>query len=201
MEKVISRYAKIYGDEIKAERFENADTLIERYISRLKSMYSTDDFKQNNEAYPTMNIKLIYAVIAMCLELKEIGLQDPEIISFSDRAFRKRKKVVAVIGKVANQLPNAFELAKKWNIGDHENRVKDGSITYDYFTVTDNKVEYKISGCKYVDIFESYGIRGLCKIFCNTDTQAYSKIPKHVQFIRHSDLSDGDSCWDEIIKR
>ena len=50
-------------------------------------------------------------------------------------------------------------------------------------------------------MFEAYGIRGLCKIFCMTDTTSYENLRHHVTFIRHSDLSDGDACHDEIIRR
>lgn len=50
-------------------------------------------------------------------------------------------------------------------------------------------------------MFECYGIRPLCKIFCNTDRIAYSGLTRHVDFIRHSDLSDGEVCYDEIIKK
>ena len=87
------------------------------------------------------------------------------------------------------------------NIGDHEKRMTDGSITYDYFNVTRDKVEYRISKCMYVEMFETYGIRPLCKIFCNTDTRAYSGLTRHVEFIRHSDLSDGPACHDEVIRK
>jgi len=50
-------------------------------------------------------------------------------------------------------------------------------------------------------MFETYGIRSLCKIFCMTDTTSYENLRRHVTFIRHSDLSDGDTCHDEIIRR
>ena len=46
-----------------------------------------------------------------------------------------------------------------------------------------------------------YGIRGLCKIFCMTDQFAYAGLLRHVKFIRHSDLSDGPACYDEVISR
>ena len=53
----------------------------------------------------------------------------------------------------------------------------------------------------YIEMFECYGIRPLCKIFCNTDRIAYSGLTRHVDFNRHSDLSDGEVCYDEIIKK
>ena len=64
-----------------------------------------------------------------------------------------------------------------------------------------DKVEYHISKCMYVEMFETYGIRELCKIFCMTDEKAYAGLTRHVRFIRHSDLSDGPACFDEVIRR
>ena len=98
-------------------------------------------------------------------------------------------------------LPNSYQIVEKWNISDHAKRVQDGSIYYDIFEVSDGKIEYSISKCMYVEMFETYGIRPLCKIFCMTDTTAYSNLKKHVKFIRYSDLSDGDSCHDIIMDK
>ena len=62
-------------------------------------------------------------------------------------------------------------------------------------------IEYSISKCVYIEMFETYGIRKLCRIFCMTDTTSYENLRRHVTFIRHSDLSDGEACHDEIIRR
>jgi hypothetical protein len=86
-------------------------------------------------------------------------------------------------------------------VGDHAKRVADGSITYDSFEVGEGRVEYHISHCMYVEMFEHYGIRRLCKIFCMTDERAYAGLTRHVRFVRHSDLSDGDCCHDEVMDR
>lgn len=148
-----------------------------------------------------MDVAKVYAVIAMCLELKEYGLSDNEIIDFVNFSFWKLKKIFAVFEKMIDMLPNSYQIAKKWNVSDHANRVKDGSIIYDMFEVSDGKIEYSISKCMYIEMFQYYGIRRLCKIFCMTDEYAYANIPRHVKFIRHSDLSDGDCCHDEVIDR
>lgn len=34
-----------------------------------------------------------------------------------------------------------------------------------------------------------------------SDTMAYANLTKHVDFVRYSDLSDGDSCHDVISKK
>lgn len=104
-------------------------------------------------------------------------------------------------GRYFDMMPNAYQIARKWNISDHDKRVKDGSLTYDYFRISGGKIEYCISKCVYVEMFETYGIRSLCKIFCMTDTTSYENLTRHVIFIRHSDLSDGNCCHDEIIDK
>jgi len=94
-----------------------------------------------------------------------------------------------------------MSIVKKWNIHDHDRRVQDGSLTYDRFDVGEDRIEYRICECVYIEMFEAYDIRSLCKIFCMTDTTSYENLRRHVTFIRHSDLSDGDTCHDEIIRR
>ena len=200
MNKAVSKYTRLYAAAMKEKQMPDAERKAAAYRARLKAMYASEAFRRHN-VYPTMDVMLVYAVIAMCLELKSFGLSDREIMAFSDCVFRKRKQFFARLMKLVNFLPNSWRIAEKWNIGDHEKRVKDGSITYDVFTVAEGKIEYRISKCMYVEMFSFYGIRGLCKIFCITDEHAYAGLTRHVRFIRHSDLSDGTSCHDEIIRK
>lgn len=75
-----------------------------------------------------MNVVFIYAVITMCLELRSFGLSNEEIMSFIDAAFRKRRAFFDGLIRLINLLPNSFQIAKKWNEGDHAKRVEDHSI-------------------------------------------------------------------------
>lgn len=200
MDKMAKKYSKIYRTALAANHFLDIDTRVQSYEQRLQKMYRSQAFTQHN-VYPTMNMSKIYAVIAMCLELKKENLSDAEIIDIVNSGFRRLKQMLKVVESVIDRLPNAYQIAKKWNIADHDNRVKDGSITYDDFTVSEGKIEYSISKCMYIEIFEHYGIRSLCKIFCLTDEAAYANLTRHVKFIRHSDLSDGICCHDEVIDR
>ena len=200
MKKSVDKYAKIYSTTLKANGFYNIDLRTKSYEQRLKEMYASKAFESHN-IYPTMDVTKIYAVIAMCLELKKDDYSDKEIIEIINGGFARLRKTFMMLEKIIDIFPFAYKIAQKWNIVDHRNRVKDGSITYDYFNVTKEKIEYRISKCMYIEIFEYYGIRSLCKIFCITDETAYSNLTKHVKFIRHSDLSCGDCCHDEVIKK
>lgn len=197
MEKFVKKYAQIYRVALNANNFSDIDLRVKSYEQRLKKMYASNAFVVHN-VYPTMDVTKIYAVIAMCLELKKENLSNTEIIDVVNSGFMKLKKMLATVEKVIDILPNTYQIAKKWNISDHENRVEDGSITYDYFNVIEGKIEYCISKCMYIEMFEYYGIRSLCKIFCLTDEAAYANLTRHVKFIRHSDLSDSTCCHDEV---
>ena len=199
-EKAIRTYEKNYRTALKESGFDDIEQKITAFEIRLRKMYASDNFSKHN-IYPTTNTTYIYAVMAMCLEVKSFGYSDKDTIAIVNKGFEKRRNFFRRIVAVINVLPNSFDIAKKWNISDHDKRVKDGSITYDTFIVGKDKIEYSISKCMYVEMFNTYGIKGLCKIFCMTDEFAYARLTKHVKFIRHSDLSDGPACYDEIIRR
>lgn len=200
IEKTIKNYAKIYRKALIEGKISGIDAEVVAYEKRLREMYTSDNFKKHSN-YPTTNTVRVYAVIAMCLELKRFELSDPQIIDIINSAFSARRKFFKRLLRCIDIMPNTYQIAQKWNISDHDKREKDGSLTYDYFNVSDGKIEYCISKCVYIEMFEHYGIRSLCKFFCMTDTISYENLPKHVQFIRHSDLSDGNCCHDEIIDK
>ena len=199
-EKTVKSYARIYRKILDNGSFGDIHQNVAAYENRLREMYASENFRKHS-IYPTTNTTHIYAVIAMCLELKRFGLSDKDIIDTINQGFARRRNFFKRLICLIDKLPNSFEIARKWNISDHDKRVKDGSITYDYFNAGKDQIEYSISGCKYVEMFETYGIRGLCKIFCMTDTTSYENLTRHVTFIRHADLSDGNACHDEIIRR
>lgn len=200
MDKRLGKYAKLYRKALMKQGFSDVEGRTRRFAARLAELYASPQYSEHN-VYPTVNVELIYAVIAMCLELRDHGLSDTEIMAFSDVMFQGRRRLFAKLIGAIDLLPNSFDIARRWNISDHEKRVQDGSIIYDEFDVTPDSITYRISGCRYVDMFEAYGIRGLCKIFCKTDMESYAGLTRHVSFTRHSDLSDGDSCFDEIHRR
>ena len=200
MNKKTNKYTGLYEAELKRENISDPKVKADAFGRRLDEMYSSEIYSYHDR-YPTMNTELIYAVIAMCLELKEYGYDDAKIISFVNGALRMRRKAAGILLGIINVLPFSWQIVKNWNINDHADRVKDGSITYDTFLVSEEKIEYSISRCMYVEMFRYYGIQSLCRIFCMTDETSYAGLAKHVKFLRHSDLSSGDSCHDEIFRR
>ena len=200
MEKTIRKYGRVYRKTLSFRHFRDTEEKVTAYQSRLREMYASERFRAHS-VYPTTNATHVYAVIAMCLEMKALGLTDAEVIEAVNHGFARRRNLLGRLLRAIDLLPNSFSIVKKWNISDHDKRVRDGSITYDRFNVGKDRIEYRISGCVYVEMFRSWGIRSLCRIFCMTDTTSYKNLCRHVIFIRHSDLSDGDACHDEILRR
>lgn len=200
IKKTIRHYTKIYRKALIETKISDIDAETIAYEKRLEEMYTSNNFRKHN-IYPTTNAVHVYAVIAMCLGLKQYNKSDSEIIDAINSGFEKRRKFYRRLLRVIDMMPNAYQITRKWIISDHDKRVKDGSLTFDYFNASDGKIEYCISKCIYIERFEEYGIRSLCKIFCMTDTTSYENLPRHVKFIRHSDQSDGNCCHDEVIDK
>lgn len=200
IDKKLKSYAKYYRKLLENEEIGNADERMTLYEIRLRNMYNSEEFTKHN-IYPSTNVSFVYAIIAMCLELKDAGYTDDRIIPMVEKSMEGRWSAFVKILKFIDLFPFCFSVVRMWNRSDHADRVKDSSITYDDFTLGKNKIEYNICKCMYVEMFAHYGIRPLCKIFCNTDLIAYSGLTRHVKFVRHSDLSDGDACFDEIFRK
>ena len=158
--RTVKNYAKVYRKALINGQIQKIDDEIASYEKRLSEMYGSEAF-QKHSSYPSTNAVHVYAVIAMCLELKRFDLPDSRIIEIINSGFSARRNFFRRLLRCIDKLPNAYQIARKWNVSDHEKRVKDGSLTYDSFNVTEGRIEYRISKCVYIDMFETYGIRSL----------------------------------------
>lgn len=197
-EKALKSYTKLFGKTLARSQVADAAKITWAFKTRLANMYASEDFRRHS-AYPSIDTAKVYAVIALGLELHEHGYSDGEIIDLVNCAFANLKRFFYAIEAVVDLFPCCYGVVRKWNIRDHAARIADGSIDYDFFEADEKRVTYSISGCRYVEMFEHYDVRSLCKVFCMSDTMAYEHLTRHVRFIRHSDLSDGPACHDEII--
>ena len=197
-EKALKSYTKLFGTTLARNQVADAAKITRAFEARLANMYASEDFRRHS-VYPSIDTVKVYAVIALGLELRERGYSDEKIIDLVNTAFSNLKRLFYAIEAVVDLFPCCYAIVRKWNIQDHAARIADGSIYYDFFEADEKHVAYSISGCRYVEMFERYGVRSLCKVFCMSDTMAYDHLTRHVRFIRHSDLSDGPACQDEII--
>lgn len=200
MDKRAAKHAKAFRKAATCAGIADVDACVESFERRLEGMYTSELFR-THDTYPTIDVELVYAVIAMCLELRGRGLSDALILDSVEQAYAGKRRAFSLLLGAIDLLPCSYAIVRRWNVSDHKMRVADGSIDYDLFEVRGHSIEYRISGCRYVDMFDAWGVRPLCKAFCETDTRSYACLTRHVDFVRHEDLSDGNSCHDEIFER
>ena len=90
IEKAVAKYSKDFQTVLVKGNFPDRQKHLAAYRARLSKMYASESFRKHN-IYPTTNTPYIYAVIAMCLELKEFGLTDKEIIDAINNGFSGRR--------------------------------------------------------------------------------------------------------------
>ena len=90
MEKTIRKYSKAYRKALTFRKCRDIGAKAAAYEARLREMYASDGFKAHS-VYPTTNATHVYAVIAMCLEMKALGLTDTEIIETVNHGFARRR--------------------------------------------------------------------------------------------------------------
>ena len=149
--KNIKLYSKYYKSLLSNEEIKGIDQRMTSYEKRLADMYNSDEFRAHN-IYPSTNVSFVYAVIAMCLELKAMGYTDDRIIPAVEKSMESRWNAFVRIIKFIDLFPFSFPVVRIWNKSDHADRIKDGSITYDSFTLEKDKIEYHICKCMYVEM-------------------------------------------------
>ena len=73
LKKNLKSYSKYYRNVLLGEGIENVDQRMMSYETRLREMYNSKEFETHN-IYPSTNVSFVYAVMAMCLELKDAGM-------------------------------------------------------------------------------------------------------------------------------
>jgi len=79
------------------------------YETRLRTMYGSEEYKAHN-IYPSTNVAFVYAVIAMCLELKEAGYTDGRIIPVVEKCMENRWTAFVKILRFIDRFPFVLQL-------------------------------------------------------------------------------------------
>lgn len=104
--KTVKKYGSTYRMILAALNDPDPDRKQEAYEKRLTEMYNSEKYAEHN-IYPTTNAEYIYAIIAMCLELKGSGLSDKEIIDTVNSGFSGRRNFFKYLIRCIDLLPNS----------------------------------------------------------------------------------------------
>ena len=197
-EKYAKKYAKMFSKATKELGRADWNSLYDTYYTRYLGHLESPEYI-GYARYKTISLEKVYAAIThaqICLELG-YDLKEAQRI-WEDILSRKIKKMTNKVMLLIDALPNGYEITAGWLYQDAQARIAENCLTYGQLKYSGEKLEYRITRCAYVEIFEHYGIRNFAKVFCNTDL-CMAVMHRHTRFVRHSDLVDGDCCHDEII--
>lgn len=196
-EKIAAKYTKMFAKEMKHWTHENVyNEFYEYYLSLLNSNKYDEYFK----SYKHVPTDVTLFAVAVSLYTKNKGYKYEETLAiFSCIAHKKRsffRRLLNFIERLPLKFKTFLKLYKKVQIEPYDAN----EIKYEFVNEYEDKFEYKIKECAFIKIFDDFGIRKYCKILCDSDVDILGGMHKHVKFIRHEDLSTGNSCHDEVVK-
>ena len=196
-EKLARKYVKLFCNSMK-KAGKYTPSLYEEYRSLYLDLTSSAEYKEFSK-YETMGIDKVYAAITHAKLCKEKGISLDEAREIWEKYTAKNiRKIFRTVCKVIDILPNGYKIVSEWLYKDAQERIAENCLTYEMLAYNSQKLEYKITHCMYAEIFERYGIKSFCKVFCDNDL-CMSVMHRKAKFIRHSNLVDGHFCHDEVI--
>ena len=198
-EKYAKKYARMFANAMKEIGRNDSDVLHDAFRTRYLTHLNSPEFAEYSR-YKTIALQKVYCAIThaqICLELG-YTLEEAQWI-WEKVLSRKFKKLFNRCMALIDALPNGYKIVAGWLYKDAKARIAENCLTFELLDYSDKKLEYKITRCAYVEIFEHYGIRNFAKVFCNSDL-CMEVMHRHAKFVRYSDLVDGPCCHDAVIK-
>lgn len=196
--KAEKKYARMFLRTMREIGRGDADKLYEVFYTRYLAHLNSPEFEEFSR-YKTISLEKVYCAITHAQICLELGYSLGEAQHLWEEVLcRNFKKFFNGAMAFLDALPNGYTIVAGWLYKDAKERIAEDCLTYELLEYTDQKLEYKITRCAYVEIFEHYGIRQFCKVFCNNDL-CMAVMKRHAKFIRHSDLVDGLCCHDEVV--
>ena len=68
------------------------------------------------------------------------------------------RKIIKGFCRAMDILPNGYKIVSGWLYKDAQERIAENCLTYEMLVYSSQKLEYKITHCMYVEVFERYGV-------------------------------------------
>ena len=194
----VNKYSKLFADTMRQYNRNDTEKLYDEFKTRYLAHLNSKKFKEFSK-YKTMRLEKVYCAITFAQICTELGYSLDEAQKIWEETLTKKvKKLANNLCKFVDNLPNSYKIITSLLYKESQNRISENCLTFEVLKCNKEKLEYKISRCAYVEIFEYYGIKKFCKVFCNNDL-CMNAFNKRAKFIRYSDLVDGNCCHDEIV--
>ena len=197
--KWMTQYTKLFVKAMKKLGRKDYKKLENLFRNRYMDYLCSEKFEEYKK-YGSIELEKVYAAITHALICLENGISLGEAFRiWEEMIVQEEKKKAVFLCTLVDKLKNGYKLVANHLDKEARKHKADESMTFEILKTTDEKAEFKVTHCMYLEIFESYGIRDFCKVFCN-QTQCLERMHKSLKLTRYSNLLDGDSCYVELKK-
>ena len=197
--KWMTQYSKLFAKAMKKFGRKDYRKLENLFRNRYMDYLCSEEFEVYKK-YGSITLERVYAAITHALICLEIGISLEEAKRIWEEMIEQAdKKRALFLCKLVDKLKNGYQIVANYLDKEARKHKADESMTFEILKSGDDKSEFKVTSCVYIEIFERYGIREFCKVFCN-NIHCLDVLHESARFTRHSNLLDGDCCHLELTK-
>lgn len=198
-QKAAKRFAGMFARAMKKAGYGQPDWC-KRYEARYME-YVTSPKYEHFSQYKTMSLDKVFAAVTHAKLCEESGVSLDEANEIWERHMAVNvRRLLKGACWVFDLLPNGYRIVAGWLYDDAKARIAEGCLSYERLDYSDEKLEYSIMRCAYVELFAHYGIKRFCKVFCENDL-CMQVMHRRAEYVRYDDLVDGNCCHDALINQ
>ena len=197
--KWMTQYSKLFAKAMKKIGRKDFRKLENLFRNRYMDYLCSEEFEEYKK-YGSITLEKVYAAITHALICLEIGISLEESQRIWEEMIEEAEKKKALfLCKLVDKLKNGYRIVANYLDKEVRKHKADESMTFEILKTSENQAEFKVTRCAYLEIFECYGIREFCKVFCN-NIRCLEVLKESARFTRYSNLLDGDCCHVELTK-
>ena len=197
--KWMTQYSKLFAKAMKKIGRKDFRKLENLFRNRYMDYLCSEEFEEYKK-YGSITLEKVYAAITHALICLEIGISLEESQRIWEEMIEEAEKKKALfLCKLVDKLKNGYRIVANYLDKEVRKHKADESMTFEILKTSENQAEFKVTRCAYLEIFECYGIREFCKVFCN-NIHCLEVLKESARFTRYSNLLDGDCCHVELTK-
>ena len=198
--KWMTQYSKLFAKAMKEIGRSDYKKLESMFRNRYMDQVCSDEYEEYSKKYGSIELERVYAAIIHALICLEIGISLTEAQRIWEEMIEQdEKKKAAFWCGLVDKMGNGYKLVANHLEKEARKHKNDESMTFEILKVSEEKAEFKVTRCAYMEIFDHYGIREFCKVFCN-NMHSLDVMQKKGKLEIHSNLLESEYCHIEFKK-
>ena len=198
--KWMTQYSKLFVKAMKKIGRRDYKKLENMFRNRYMDHLCSEEFKEYTE-HGSVIWEKVYAAITHAQICLEMGITLEEAIRiWEEYIVVDEKKFKCTMYSLLDCLKNGYKLVANYLEKEARKHKADQSMTFEVLKRDDDKLELKINRCIYLEFFEKYDMKELCKVFCN-EIHCVEKMEKSSEWIQDAHLFEHECCHIVFSKR